>query len=132
MPRSSYKRTSPVSPTGPTRAEQKHAARQHEADVIAATRRAVFLRDKGCRCCHSDGRRTDEMHEIQSRAKLRGRPPEEIFNTRNCIRVCREDHASITGKVGGDRIRVEPMSAAGADGPVMFWRPPTRGGLARL
>jgi 5-methylcytosine-specific restriction endonuclease McrA len=120
MPRSSYKRTSPVSPTGPTRAEQKHAARQHEADVIAATRRAVFLRDKGCRCCHSDGRRIDEMHEIQSRAKLRGRPPEEIFTKQNCLRLCKACHASVTGKVGGHRVWIEVTTPAGADGPVTF------------
>jgi 5-methylcytosine-specific restriction endonuclease McrA len=93
---SNYKQSSPVSPTGPSRAERKLAARQHRVAVIGATRATVFSRDRACRACGQKGRLTDEMHEVKSRALLRGKPPEEIFNTANCVRVCKACHSKLT------------------------------------
>ena len=39
---------------------------------------------------------TPEMHEIQSRAALRGRPVEDIFNLDNCVMLHRKCHRDIT------------------------------------
>ena len=36
------------------------------------------------------------MHEIRSRAQLRGKAPEEIFNSRNCVMLCHRCHVAVT------------------------------------
>jgi hypothetical protein len=36
------------------------------------------------------------MHEIRSRAQLRGKAPEEIFNTHNCAMLCHRCHVEVT------------------------------------
>jgi hypothetical protein len=88
--------------------------------LIAEVREIVFVRDwGGCRVpgCGSPSRLvTDEMHEIRSRAELRGRPDAEIFNRANCIRLCRDHHRDVTEH----RLRVRCMTDQGADGEVVF------------
>lgn len=54
------------------------------------------------------------MHEMASRAQLRGKPPEEVFTTRNCLRLCRDCHHDVTQH----RKTLIPRTEAGADGVV--------------
>jgi hypothetical protein len=56
------------------------------------------------------------MHEIVSRAKLRGRPDAEIFNTRNCIQLTRDEHEAVTH----NRMWID-VGEQGADGCAYFW-----------
>lgn len=103
---------------GETRAERKKVAHAAEAAVIAATRAQVFDRDKACRACCGSRRcfLDDQMDEIVPRSKTRGLPPEERFNTRNCIRYCAWCHQDKTE----NRLRATPVEPArGADGDVM-------------
>lgn len=77
---------------------EKARKRRHAKTVRDAATAAVFARDWNCRCCtrlfrdEKDG----ERHEIVFRSKLRGRPPEEIYNTRNCCRLCHDCHELVT------------------------------------
>lgn len=91
-----YKQSSPVSPTGPSREEETRLAYAHRVAVIAACRVVVFARDRECRICHRRPWHTDEMHEIKSRAQLRGKRPEDIFCPENCVRLCRDCHRKVT------------------------------------
>ena len=53
------------------------------------------------------------MHELRSRAQLRGKPPEEIFNTANCVMLCHDCHVEVTDH----RIDLVPVDQdAGANG----------------
>ena len=55
-----------------------------------------------------------EMHELKSRAQLRGRPPEEIFNTANAVALCSECHRRVTER------KIELVAGAdGADGKIV-------------
>lgn len=111
-----YKQAAPIG-TGPSIAEEKAADRIHRNAVIAATRKAVFARDTGCK---GKCRRTsdlDQMHEVRSRAQLRNMPPEVIFNTRNCIRVCPRMHQLLTDNKA-DIIFVDDTE--GCDAAVVF------------
>ena len=55
------------------------------------------------------------MHEIQSRAALRGKPPHEIFTTTNCILLCHKDHRRVTAR----HIDIVCVNESrGADGPI--------------
>lgn len=56
------------------------------------------------------------MHEIRSRAQLRGKPPEEIFSTENCLMLCFECHHLVTAR----RILIETTTDRGADDKVKF------------
>jgi 5-methylcytosine-specific restriction endonuclease McrA len=114
-----YRRTSPVAPTGPSADERKAAERAARAALIARVRAEVFRRDTHCRVCGKPGSRVDQMHEIRSRALLRGRPDEEIFCTANCLRVDRRCHARLTGTLGGGRLWLKPLTRDGANGAVM-------------
>lgn len=99
------------------RSEEKAERHAHEVAVIKATREKVFARDRRCRAC--DGRRRnfldDQMDEVVPRSKTRGLPPEERFNTRNCIRYCALCHQDKTEH----RMRAEFVDPVlGADGEV--------------
>jgi len=99
---------------------ERAAKKAHRKRVIRRIREQVRLRDPRCRHCRAlprvgvEGRL--EMHELQSRARLRGKAPEEIFNRRNCIMLCRECHRAVTEH----RLIASPMGEAGADGDVDF------------
>lgn len=85
--------------------------------VIALCRTLVFDRDHACRRCLRRGRSDDQMHERDSRAKLRGRPTEEIFSTRNTIRVCPPCHQILTDSKETIEYSDE---ALGCNAPVRF------------
>jgi len=116
---SAYRRVSPISPTGPSAAARKADERDCRNELIAAVREKVFLRDKSCRCCDGAGSRYDQMHEIRSRAQLRGRPDAEIFCLANCVRVCPRCHRKLTGALGGGRLWLKPITRDGANGKVL-------------
>jgi hypothetical protein len=76
--------------------EQKRREHEHEVAVIAAVREAVNARDGGrCRFTKAAWPKP-EMHEIKPRSATRGLPPEQRFNTRNCVMVAPEIHRRIT------------------------------------
>lgn len=86
-------------PTG--RALEKAQAKRREQQVIREVRAKVWERSKGCcEFCGDTERVTatkshisrHQMNEIVSRAKTRGLPPEQRFNTRNCARNCKPCH----------------------------------------
>jgi 5-methylcytosine-specific restriction endonuclease McrA len=84
---------------------------------IAKTRQLVLERDGRCRACASTV--FLEMHEMKSRAQLRGKPPEEIFNSFNCIMLCSTCHRQVTERM----IDVVPVDEQlGANGRVNFQR----------
>lgn len=102
-----YKQTAPIG-IGATREEARLLKRQYRRDVIAWNRRVIFQRDKGCRRCKVAGRPDDHCHEVVPRSALRGRPPEEIYNRHNCLRLCADCHELITRHVE-DIVYDEPL-----------------------
>lgn len=76
-----------------TRREARRAARNA---VVAATRRVVFALDARCVACLGPAAPDDQMHEIISRAKTRGLPPEARFNAGNCVRLHAACHQAVT------------------------------------
>jgi hypothetical protein len=110
-----YKRRAPTGIPRTIKAT-KRAKRATRRAVIAATRAKVWLRDGACRYSRNASE-TDEMHEVVSRAKLRGRPPDEIFNTRNCLRLARAVHERVTR----GQLRIEFLDVArGCNASVEF------------
>lgn len=100
-------------PKPETRRTEKRRQRRHRHEVVRTVRAVVLARDQRCRSCgvrHA----TLEMHELRSRAQLRGRSPEDIFNTENCLMLCRQCHQRVTER----RITIEPCTDRGADGQV--------------
>lgn len=98
-------------PKGPSRHVRYDAKRKHRADIIRAVRVQVMQRDVACRVCGST--RDAEMHEIVPRSLLRGQPPEEVYTTQNCIRLCAQCH----GKVQRHEIALHVADPVlGADG----------------
>lgn len=97
---------------------EKRRQRTARNGLIAAVRRAVVARDVRCRCCgerFATGEQTPEMHELRSRAQLRGRDPTDIWNRANCLLLCRRCHRGVTDH----RITLTPADAEqGADGVV--------------
>jgi hypothetical protein len=102
-------------PKGATRKSEQRRKKKTRTELIAEVRRAVWKRDRVCRYTRQ-ARPDDEMHEIVSRAKLRGRPITELFSMSNCIRLSRDTHREVTEH----RLRIEPLTTAGADGLVEF------------
>lgn len=99
---------------GPTSEAVKAAKHAATVQQIQATRILVFARDSACRVTGLVGD-DDAMHEDPSRAQTRGRPPEERFNTRICIRLNRRIHELVTdNKI--EIVKVDP--ALGFDGPI--------------
>lgn len=84
----------------PTREERKVEKKDAEKAVIAAVRVEVFKLDSACICGRCRPSDKDEMHEVVSRAKTRGLPPEVRFSTSNCVRLSRKCHVMVTGEVG--------------------------------
>ena len=105
--------------SGPDRRKRK---RKREKEVKSAIRGEVFDRDPSCvvpddpRWRH-DG--PDEWAHMEggTRARTRGRPPEERHTTRLSCRLCRTHHFAY------DRGRLRPtfLTERGANGP-MEWR----------
>jgi hypothetical protein len=113
-----YKQSAPIG-IGQTRRQDDEAAHAHRVEVIRLNRIAVFERDwRGCRAgCGARPRESDHCHEVLSRAMMRGRPPEDVFNLVNCIRLCAACHQKITEhKI--DTVIVDPV--AGCNGEVRF------------
>ena len=87
----------------------------HRTAVIGAVRDVVCRRDPRCRVCDQlPGAVRLEMHEITSRAQLRGKAPEDIFSTSNCVMLCSTCHREVTAH----RIVLIPTTPYGADGDV--------------
>ena len=111
-----YPMTPLAFPKPPSRKSEKRAARQVRRTQIALIRRKVGQRDRRCRVCGEGfgyGELTPEMHELTSRARLRGRPPEEIFNMTNCVMIHRRCHREVTER----RVSLAPVDPAqGANG----------------
>jgi len=95
------------------RKSEKRREKAHRNAVIAAVRADVVRRDPRCRCCGDFLFNHGEMHELRSRAQLRGKLPEEIFNTANCVMLCHACHVEVTDH----RIDLVPVDQeAGANG----------------
>jgi hypothetical protein len=90
-----YKQTAPIG-IGRSRDAIRRDKRAHRAEVIGRNREAVFHRDRVCRRCSAPGKDSDHCHEVVSRARLRGKPPEEIFTLTNCCRLCPTCHEIVT------------------------------------
>ena len=93
----------------------KKDQKAHRKAVIRAVRDVVRQRDLTCRVCGNvpaQGRL--EMHEIRSRAQLRGKAPEIIFSTTNCLMLCSAHHRDVTER----RLWLRPATDAGADGVI--------------
>lgn len=89
--------------------------RKHRRDVIRGARAQVMQRDRRCRVCGEAPPAVRlEMHELRSRAQLRGRPPEEIFNTANAVALCSACHRNVHAA----RIKIS-AGADGADGKIV-------------
>lgn len=95
------------------RKSEKRREKAHRNAVIAAVRADVVRRDPRCRGCGDFLFNHGEMHELRSRAQLRGKLPEEIFNTANCVMLCHACHVEVTDH----RIDLVPVDQdAGANG----------------
>jgi 5-methylcytosine-specific restriction endonuclease McrA len=104
-------------PKGPTRKAVYEVKRKHRADIIREVRLRVMQRDTACRVCGST--RDAEMHEMVPRSLLRGQPPETIYTTANCLRLCSNCHRAVTAH----RLTLVPVvEALGADGRVEVHR----------
>lgn len=99
------------------------AKRAHRRVVIEANRKAVFERDEVCRRCgHSSGDE-DHVHEVLTRAMLRGMDPAVIFCTSNTIRLCPYCHLHVITPGIENIVYSDPER--GCDRPVSFVsRPP--------
>jgi len=94
---------------------QKARLKADRNALIASVRADVMQRDTRCRVCLKSGLTGLEMHEIVPRSRLGGKQPHEIFNTVNCIALCRHCHRDVTE----NRIDLVPASEGlGANGPV--------------
>lgn len=107
----------------PSRADRKRKKADVRRTIIAAVRAIVLARDGRCRVCGT--RHNLTMNEIERRSALRGRPPEEIFNTANCVTLCVRCHLYGYERQGHERewFTLEKLTEAGADGPLLArWR----------
>lgn len=121
---------SPISmpfPKPQSRASARRAKARHKASVIASVRRQIAQRDTTCRVCGKAfgwGEQTPEMHELTSRAALRGKPPEEIFTPENCVLLHRSCHRDVTEH----RVTLAPVHLdRGATGDLVSERRQTHG-----
>jgi 5-methylcytosine-specific restriction endonuclease McrA len=88
-------------PKPASRKEEKSAQKVRRKAHITKIRLLVSMRDRRCRVCgeiFGTGEQTAEMHELKSRAQLRGRPIEEIFSLENCVMLHRKCHRDVTEK----------------------------------
>lgn len=83
----------------PSRAAVKRQKRETQAEVIIRVRAQVFLLDPACICGECRPSVKDEMNEVVPRSKTRGLPPEERFNSGNCIRMSRRCHRLFHGQL---------------------------------
>ena len=86
----------------PSRKAVKRQKRETQAEIIVRVRKEVFLLDAACICGECRPSVKDEMNEVLSRAQTRGLPPEQRFNTGNCVRMSPKCHRLFHGilKVG--------------------------------
>lgn len=77
---------------GPSRKAIKRKEDREEAAWIVAMRLLVFARDRVCRCC---GGRAEAMHEIKTRAMMRGMCFRLIFTLSNCLMLCELCHRRV-------------------------------------
>jgi hypothetical protein len=75
----------------------------------------VWERDKACRVTRVTSE-NDTMHEDPSRAKTRGLPPEQRFNTRICIRLCPRIHEYVQR----GKIILTKLTDDGFNGPIAW------------
>src|SRR5689334_4166901 len=104
---------------------EKREKRLTRNGIIAFVRRQVFELDPKCICGECKSRPGDHMHEVVPRSALRGRPPEEIFNIKNCVRLSPKCHALVTGVIGlGKALKIVFLDPAlGAMGPIeLTWK----------
>jgi 5-methylcytosine-specific restriction endonuclease McrA len=102
-----------------TRRQERRAEKDHQHAVILAVRRQLIKRDQRCRVCGELLSKDAQMHEMVFRSQLRGRPPEEIFNTRNCLMLCLSCHADVHAR----KIDIIPVDDdLGANGDVEVQR----------
>lgn len=114
----------PVEAT-PTRKKAKKAKKAVQSDVVMSVHDEVWALDPACICGSCKPAATDEMHELNSRAKTRGMAPEIRFSTKNCVRLSRKCHAMVTGEVGhGKRLKIQILDdTLGANGPLLLtWK----------
>ncbi len=95
-----------------------------EADWIQSIHEVVFAASFICAICgdteaesYRKGYR-HEMHEDPSRAKTRGWPTEDRFNTKVCMRVCSECHQGYTA----NQVRCVPLTGYGFAGSYQVQR----------
>lgn len=131
-------RRSPIKRAG-TRIRPSARSRAKKAaqrPVVQRVRADVWERSGGvCECCRqtepqtfaASGTFEHEMHECHSRQKTQGRPPEQRFDTRWCVRLCAACHRVIQGST------LLPMFqdvTAGANGAMRFVASGDRAALA--
>ena len=81
----------------PLKASPKTKAKKREqSKVVATVREEVFALDPKCISGLHPPSLHDQMHELVSRAKTRGRPPKDRFSTKNCVRLSPATHADVT------------------------------------
>jgi hypothetical protein len=111
---------------GKTKHEEDAEYHAREVTHKRDTRAKVWKRSSTCESCDDTEQQTaqkwpkaeHEMHENESRAKTRGRAPEERFSTANCARTCGICHSQITA----NRRRFLPLTPAGMDGSYFVQR----------
>lgn len=97
QPRTTYRMGHPMIQGFPKpipRKIERQRLKRTRAEHISRVRSAVVSRDGKCRSCGERGRL--EMHEVRSRAQLRGKHFTEIFTLQNCLMLCRECHRKVT------------------------------------
>lgn len=93
-------------PKGPPKSLARSVRREDEIAQIRRVRKEVWKRSASCEWCGDTETMTarrfpgakysHELHETYSRAKTRGRLPEERFDPRWCVRLCPNCHRMCT------------------------------------
>ena len=98
-----------------TRRQERRAEKDRKHARIWSVRRELIKRDPRCRVCGELLSKDAQIHEMVVRSQLRGRPPEEIFNTKNCLLLCLACHAEVHAR----KIDIIPVDDdLGANGDV--------------
>jgi len=102
------------------------AKKREQSKTVTAVRDLVFALDRACICGRCAPSLRDQMHELVSRAKTRGRPPKDRFSTANCVRVSPACHQDITERRctvawGDTRMANGTLTLTWADGRVSVY-----------